>query len=241
MILATHGIIANTTLPSTLNNGILSAYKAENNANDSLGLYNGTAQGGLTYSSGKSGQAFDFNGTNSYIDYGDVLDIGTNSWTYSFWTIPKNQSFTKTFFSKGNPSAGAGRLYVFSSGNLLVVGFQVNGSQTIEVRCDTTVIPNSWAMITIIIDRNDKIKCYINGTLLTLTTLFGTNNLIPYISVNYNITNPFRIGAYALSGSTTPTFFAESKIDEFSIWNRVLTPTEITELYNSSNGKFYPY
>jgi hypothetical protein len=31
-----------------------------------------------------------------------------------------------------------------------------------------------------------------------------------------------------------------SKLDAIGVWNRVLTATEVTELYNSGNGKQYP-
>ena len=69
MILSTHGIIGSSggVLPSTLLTNLYAVYKAENNANDSLGTYNGTAQGGLTYTTGKSGNAFVFNGVNADI------------------------------------------------------------------------------------------------------------------------------------------------------------------------------
>jgi hypothetical protein len=34
--------------------------------------------------------------------------------------------------------------------------------------------------------------------------------------------------------------FLNGKIDETYIWNKVLSQSEITELYNSNNGKQYP-
>jgi hypothetical protein len=35
--------------------------------------------------------------------------------------------------------------------------------------------------------------------------------------------------------------FNGSKVDELNIWNKELTATEVTELYNAGTGKFYPY
>ena len=66
MILSTHGIV-NSGSSNPLNINLYAVYKAESNANDSLGTYNGTAQAGLTYSAGKSGNAFVFNGTNAFV------------------------------------------------------------------------------------------------------------------------------------------------------------------------------
>ena len=83
---------------------------------------------------------------------------------------------------------------------------------------------------------------YINGSLETITTpgTVVSNNLIPFSSVNYNNNNPFRIGSYTAADNTTPSGLFNGSIDAFNVWNRVLTATEVTELYNSGNGKQYP-
>ena len=62
---------------SGLPSGAVSWFKAENNANDSIGGGNGTLQGGTTYGAGKVGQAFVFNG-NSYVTApsSPALDFG---------------------------------------------------------------------------------------------------------------------------------------------------------------------
>jgi len=67
MITSINGILASSGAKSTLLNNLFAVYKAESNANDSLGVYNGTANGGVTYSAGKSGNAFTFNGTTAYV------------------------------------------------------------------------------------------------------------------------------------------------------------------------------
>ena len=51
-------------------------------------------------------------------------------------------------------------------------------------------------------------------------------------SVTNDATRPLIIGAR--SGGTTG--FLEAYLAEMSIWNRILSPTEITELYNGGNG-----
>jgi amino acid permease len=48
--------------------GLVAWWKAENNANDSVGGYNGTLYGGTTFTSGKVGQAFSFDGVDDYIE-----------------------------------------------------------------------------------------------------------------------------------------------------------------------------
>jgi hypothetical protein len=211
--------------------------------NDALGTNNGTAQGGLTYGLGKVGTAFQFNGTNAYVDYGDNFDLGLSSWSYSFWTIPTSLIGERTFFSKSVAGAMDGRFFAFAYHDFFKVGMQVatiGGAPNIIEVISTNVIPTSWTMMTIVFDRSDKIKCYFNGNQIAMTTLTGTNNLSPYSAINYNTSAPFRIGAYTAFNGVTPMLFAQNKMDAFNIWNRALTQSEITELYNSGNGKQYP-
>jgi len=246
MIIATHGIIANSVPLNPLNNGLVAVYKAENNANDSLGVYNGSALGGLTYATGKSGQAFNFNGTTSYVDVGDNFDLGLSSWTYSLWIYPTNVSFAKGIFSKTSWNAGAGRLFMYISSGLLICGTTVDSTNSIAIRENAfNLNVNTWYHLVMVVDRSDKIKMYANGNLLTNIVNVGaiTNNLIPYATVNMDNSFPFNLGCLRGTGSNPniPADFFQGLQDEVSIWNRVLTPTEITQLYNSGSGKFYPY
>ncbi len=242
MILATHGILANSAPSSTLNNGLVAVYKAENNARDSLVNYDGYGAGGVTYTTGKSGNSFDLNGTTGYIEMSDVMDIGTSSWTYSFWFNPNSLSVTQTLFGKTIAAGVRGRIFCQLDGNKLVIGFDADASNVIIVETPSLGLSTgNWYNAIIQIDRSDKLKVIVNGTNLTLTTTNGTNNLIPYSATNYNTNNPFRIGAFTSSDNVTAFQFYNGKIDEFNIWNRVLTTTEITELYRCGSGNYYPF
>jgi hypothetical protein len=232
--------------PSTLLTSLYSVYKGENNTNDSYGTINGTAMGGLTYTTGKSGQAFNFNGTTSYIDYGDNFDIGLSSWTYSIWFYPTNLSFGRALFSKTAAAAGSGRFALYSF-NGICFDLVLSDGKYISIRDNSTVMPGfTWFNITIVVDRDDKIKMYYNGVRSTNMVDLGTasNNLIPYINDNLGNSRPFRVGC--LSGTDgfnpeTPTTFVQGRLDEFNIWNRALTASEVAQIYNSGSGKFYPY
>jgi len=232
---------------STLNNNIYSVYNAENNTNDSFGSRNGTAVGGLTYTTGKIGQAFQFNGTTSYVDMGDVMDVGTSSWSYSMWFNAGQLTSGNYYvlFSKSIAAEGTGRIWSTFYGNKLQFNFSTspNFPSDIYTESTTTFNTNTWYHVVFILDRGDKLKMYINGSLETITTPGTTvsNNLIPFSSVNYNNNNPFRIGAYTAANNTTPLALFNGKIDAFSVWNRALTASEVTELYNAGTGKQYPF
>jgi hypothetical protein len=84
---------------------------------------------------------------------------------------------------------------------------------------------------------NCNLKIYINGALQTVTLVNGTNDLTPYTSTDFNNTNPFRIGSYTQGGGVLPSGFLNGLVEEFIVWNRVLTASEVTELQT----KYYPY
>ena len=87
------------------------------------------------------------------------------------------------------------------------------------------ISPNTWNHIVITNDRDGQQKIYINGVNTYSTNSGG--------AVRQN-NNHVRIGARG-NGSASAYFYG--LIDETAIWNRVLTPSEITELYNAGNGK----
>ena len=61
-------------------------FKGEGSANDSAGSANGTLVGGVTYATGEIGNAFQFNGTNSYIAIPPGADVvGTGAFAVSAW------------------------------------------------------------------------------------------------------------------------------------------------------------
>ena len=75
------------------------------------------------------------------------------------------------------------------------------------------------------------VKIYINGTLI-----FTDTNGIP---LSY-VTTLTSIGAYTHGAPSPITSYFNGSIDAFNIWQKALTQTEVTELYNSGNGKQYP-
>src|SRR5262245_18437728 len=57
--------------PSCVPDGLTAWWRGENNALDTVGLYSGTPVGGMTFVSGKVGQAFSFDGLDDHIVVGD--------------------------------------------------------------------------------------------------------------------------------------------------------------------------
>ena len=219
-------------------NGLYTAYKAENNANDELGVYNGTAVGGLTYGAGKDGNSFVFNGTNSYVSLPNSSFDFVGDFSISVWVkIPSAPSSGGSIFRNDNydvTTAYGYALYVNTSSN---IGFYIgatNGTST--VTSTTTLALNTWYYVTIKRDSVAKRSdLYINGVLeaqatnTNLTISYGTRAIQP------------AIGAYRQNnqGVLSVSNYLNGTVDELYIWDRLITTDEITELYNSGVGTFY--
>lgn len=230
---------------SPLLTGLYAVYKAESNANDSLGTYNGTAQGGLTYTTGKSGNAFTFNGSTSRIDLPTAsFNSLTTDFSVSAWTlfptgyagvdaIPifNNMSATSWFFA-------AGGFWITIFGD--VIQFRIGDKSTTSILTYATAFSMGYnTFFHIAVTRsNGRSRIYLNGTLVAS----NTDALNPvYYTSGVNTTTP-TIGAIKMPNGVQDGYYAplNTKIDELNVWNKELTATEVTQLYNSGTGKFYP-
>ena len=220
-----------------LNTSLYTVYKAESNANDSLATYNGTAQGGLTYTAGKSGNAFTFNGTNAYVSLPNNSMKLTGDFSISCWVNIATHGTTQTILTGYYTTAGVDYgwiLRVAASGGFVFRLF--SGTTQVDTNPSGGAISTStWYHVTVT-KTSSQVKWYINGAPDNIFS--GTYN-IPYQST----TNNGAIGAlYNWNGIDTTHFMSNnSKIDELNVWTKELTSTEVTELYNAGTGKFYPY
>ena len=236
MILANHGIVSSSGgfIPSTLNNDLYAVYKAESNANDSLTAYNGTAVGGLTYSTGQSGNAFNLNGSNAYVGLPNNSFNFTGDFSISVWTnfSGVTQDYQSVFSNAtydGTYSYGY-MLYHYDSQLI----FQIrNNSGSVVLNYVPPSLFNSWNNIVITRKSSTGTKMYINGTLVASNS--NTQN------PNYAATMTPSIGAanYGPTYSNQVFYYCSNntKVDEIGVWNKELTATEITDLQT----KYYPF
>ena len=213
---------------------LYAVYKAESNANDSLSTYNGTAVGGVTYTAGKSGNAFTFNGTTGYVSLpNNMFNSFTGDFSISFWYNPSVLSGTKDILSSFTYyllNYYGFEISVVSSTYGIYIYNGTLSSVTLQSGTGTAVI-GSWTHVVITRKASTGTKIYINGTLNVSNT--STTNAV------YAPTNTNCLGASIFSGSATN--YANGTLDEVNTWTKELTSTEVTELYNAGTGKFYPY
>ena len=239
MILSLNGILAGRgVIPSTLLTSLVSVYKAESNANDSLGTNNGTGQGGLTYSTGKSGNAFTGNGSTAYVSLpNNSLNSLTGDFSFSFWVYLTSATgvqailWNKTYDGSnfyGWALINNNQYWVFSIGN---------GTNDIQLQAPSFTATNTWYNVVITRLGSTRSRMYVNGSLV--------NNNSSTINPNFNsnMTPSIAVANFGPTFSNTIAYYLSnnSKIDELNVWNKELTATEVTELYNSGVGKFYPF
>ena len=227
--------VVNPAQASSLWTSVYAVYNAENNANDALNTYNGTPQGGLTYGVGKVGTAFQFNGTTAYVSLpNNMFNTLTGDFTISVWanltSLSSIQSILSSYYNAGGyygfglyagyPSNNL-RLSIYTAGTTLYVDTPITGSE------------NTWKNYVITHKSGTNYKVYVNGV-LTTTTNSITNP-------RFYTTMKNSTGAELDNSGVASLFLSNgSKLDAVNVWNKELTASEITELYNSGNGKQYP-
>ena len=238
--LLTAAYSADTTASSSLKTSLVSVYNGESNANDSKGTNNGTPQGGLTYGTGKIGNAFVFNGSNSYVKLTtDTMkfagDFSISAWCYFSGASANTQTIFSNLTYDGTYGYG---YYLYYMNNTLT--FQINNSLpfasggNVQLNYGVNIF-NGWHLVTVTRKSSTGTKMYLNGNLVANnTSTYNPNyhsNMIPSIgSTDYGTTYNGLVSYYSNSGT---------KIDALNIWTKELTASEVSELYNSGNGAQY--
>jgi hypothetical protein len=223
-------------ITTTLNDGLFAVYKGENNALDSLGNYNGTAQGGLTYASGVSGNAFQFNGTTAYIKQNtdDSWNGIGNSFSIKFDWYAKSgndQGLLSNLKLSGSNIYG---WVIYYNASYLSIEFYNGGTSSVSTYriSDTNFSLNSWNKIIFVHNYNTSNKIYVNAVEVTGSYTVGDGTQNP----TYTTGHQADIGAYYYG--THQGFVKNATIiDEVNLYSRVLSTDEVTELQT----KFYPF
>ena len=224
-----------TSLSGSLQNGLTGYWPFCGNANDDSGNgNNGTVNGAslTTDRFGNSNSAYSFDGLSNYIDLNEQLP---NIFSISLWV---SVSSFKTYIAPGNNIIGSTMIGTFNN-NFGFSGFACGTSgvtnqygqhgaafwnpnpNNISVTATTNLSLNQWKNLIITYD-GTNLKYYVNGVLEGNSNAIFTQNQMDLF-----------VGArqFHLNG---PDFFFDGKIDDVGVWNRALTPSEITSLYNQN-------
>ncbi|MEI6327045.1 MAG: LamG-like jellyroll fold domain-containing protein, partial [Candidatus Roizmanbacteria bacterium] len=178
---------------------------------------------------GTAGSTLTFN-RGAQISGNNYEHINTNQGTISFWVKPSwngNDNKGHTLFSD---VGGSFWVVKDSSNNLKFVMYDNTGVYRIATLSASGWTSGTWYQVTVRWNANNPVtgsnymEVYINGS-----NSGGTN-----LTTSYAVrvpANPLYIGSQA-----DTTISSQSLIDDFAIFDRVLSTTEITSLYNSGTG-----
>jgi hypothetical protein len=213
-------------------NGLVGWWPFNGNANDESGNgNNGTVNGALLAIDRFSylNKAYSFDGIDDYIQTINPGPLGNSNRSISLW-IMTNSNKTQQVFGYGYqpPSGGEFNLLL----NQLCQGVTIDvHNNYITYNYPVNYNINGWNHIVIVFDKNistkiDGVKIYINGQ-ISSSSIACSNPINKDI---FTLDTDIFFGKYQASSSGS---FIGS-IDDIGFWNRVLTQSEITALYQAT-------
>lgn len=204
---------------SSLLTGLISYYAMEGNGNDSVGTNNATPVNvNFSLANGKVFQGGKFIWGSSTMNTGSVVGSfpsGNSSRTTCMW-LRTTSTNVMVFLPYGTDAGIPNQDWAY-----LVVG----GNIGLGLGSGGGFVSGSVV--------NDGLWHFIVATFDgSVVRLYKDNVLVGSQGNTLNTINTtLKFQAFQLDGD----------LDEVGYWNRVLTPTELTDLYNSGNGITYPF
>lgn len=205
---------------------MVSWFPGAGNANDIQSGNNGTLQNGATFTQGRVGQAFSFDGVDDFVSVpdSDSLDI-IGDITIEAWINPTTIAGDQRGIVSKREFDNSKVSYVFflqPNGHLEF--FANNGAASQFVQSTGIVPTNTFTHVAVTI----------SGTALTLFI-----NGVPDIAATFSVTRPATAGRLTIGKPEDNTgavnAFAGS-IDELSLYKRALSSTEILAIFNASRS-----
>ena len=178
-----------------------------------------------------NGGSWIFDGTDDYINFGDVLDFDyTDAFSFSAWIV-RDGTGSDTILAKQETSGDYRGYDLFITSDFKIRLFLYStASNRLDEKTANTLSTGAWYHIVATYDGSGDsvgIKIYINAVSETLTK--GGNTSITGPSVN---SIPFQIGAR----NSTDDY--EGNISNVKIYNKALTATEVLQNYNALKSRF---
>jgi hypothetical protein len=209
-------------------NGLVGYWPFNGNANDESGNSNNGTVNGATLTTdrfGNENSAYNFNGTNNWIETNNTIgNFELSNFTISCWINSSGGSFEETYIGKRsagtwgsywygdiNPTSRQSSYVLDESGNVIYEGLYSK----------SLVDESRWYNIVFTRD-GTNLNLYVNG-------VADTSMSTTYIQ-NLSNTAPMTIGARYYN--STPIGFFTGQIDDIRIYDRALSGSEVTTLFN---------
>lgn len=209
--------------------GLTSYYSLNESAGDAIDIVGGntgTVEGVTQGVEGKLSNSYEFDGVGNRVVTNWSGILGTAARSISLWFKTGSSSSQHMVGWGSDNGAETGkvfRVYISDGSVSLAVygGYTKRGSG-----CDD----NNWHHLVVTMEQGDNLNdilMYVDGAVVS--EIEGANN--PAIDTSNSI--PVTFGENVQS---TASNFFEGNLDEIGFWDRALSATEVSELYNSGSG-----
>ena len=227
-------VAACTPLAPNLQNGLVGYWPFCGNANDESGNGNDGMVNGATLTEdrfGNANSAYAFDGLSNFIEINNNTSFDfflNNSYTVNHWVRLNDLISTQAFIGQGDGEGQYQNRFwrTYLNQESINAHIRGNGSDPQDTHCAESVSGNfEWLMVSMIRNYNESLSLFINGSLaVTMPDITGPSN--PFSEMR-NIL----IGCFLDASSNSHMQFLNGDLDDIAIYNRALTPEEITQLY----------
>jgi hypothetical protein len=161
------------------------------------------------------------------LDYNKPFSL--SFWLY--WTFP---AWDQVIFNTNKSSMSINSIYSYITlGNRLHIGISSTAGNRISRSVNFALFANTWVLVTLTYRGNrssNGFSIYVNGVKPASTT--NTAGVVASIGdQSIELAGWIAVQNYCLGG----------KLDQFLIWNKELTATDVTDLYQSGQGLTFDY
>ncbi len=214
---------------ATLNNNIVSYWKSDTNWSflDATPSWNdGTINWATFTASWKINWAYDYDWINDFVEVADdaSLDFGWWDFTFSFWINPDNVTQNNKWLigkRDGTVWTNAGYSIRQFTTNIFVRTF--DGTNNVDNTITTWLTSGSFQFITVTFTWWGNVEVFRNAV----------SKWTWSIATVWSMDFATALFIWAEEMAWAWSNFYDWKLDEIAVWSRVLTGTEITDLYAS--------
>lgn len=193
------------------------------NAHDQWGLYDGTLAATTTWTTGKAGSGVDFNGSStSYVKLKDGVMEGLNDFTIATWVTSKTITNNTRIFDFGYDTASWMAFIPYYGGDKIRYKISYGGNSA-EVMGTYTLPINQWVHLALV-QSGDICKIYADGVEIASGTVTLKPSGLGKTTANYLVKSQWPADP-----------FLNASMDEFRIFNRAFSATEINGLINATS------